>query len=44
MTVHLTGLRPARLDYLRFLRDRSRTVRMVPTTSLAGLYQGWGVK
>lgn len=44
MTVHLTGLRPHPLDYLRFVRDRSRTVRMVPTGSLAGLYQGWGVK
>ena len=30
--------------YPRFLRDRSRAVRMVPTTSLAGLYQGRGVK
>jgi len=44
MTVHLTGLRPDPSDYLRFLRDRSRTVRMRPTTSLSGVYQGWGVK
>lgn len=44
MTVHLTGLRPHPLDYLRFLFDRSRSVRMVPTASLSGVYQGWGVK
>lgn len=44
MTIHLIGLRPHPLDYVRFLRDRSRSVRMVPTASLAGLYQGWGVK
>lgn len=44
VTIYLTGLRVAPFDYLRFLRDRSRTVRMVPTASLAGVYQGWGVK
>jgi 2-polyprenyl-6-hydroxyphenyl methylase/3-demethylubiquinone-9 3-methyltransferase len=44
MTVHLTGLRPDPVDYLRFVRDRSRSVRMRPTASLASVYQGWGVK
>ena len=44
MTIHLNGLRPHPIDYVRFLRDRGRTVRMVPTTSLAGVYQGWSVK
>jgi 2-polyprenyl-6-hydroxyphenyl methylase/3-demethylubiquinone-9 3-methyltransferase len=44
MTAHLTGLRPHPLDYVRYLRDRTRSVRMVPTASLAGLYQGWAVK
>lgn len=40
----LRGLRVHPLDYLRFLRDRSHAVRMVPTRSLAALYQGSGVK
>jgi 2-polyprenyl-6-hydroxyphenyl methylase / 3-demethylubiquinone-9 3-methyltransferase len=40
----LRGLQPHPLDYLRFLRDRSSGVRMVPTRSLAALYQGSGVK
>jgi 2-polyprenyl-6-hydroxyphenyl methylase / 3-demethylubiquinone-9 3-methyltransferase len=38
------GLRPSVPDYLRFLFSRSRPVRMVPTRSLAALYQGWGTK
>lgn len=39
------GLRPRGPDYLRFLlRDRGRPVRMVPTRSLAGVYQGVGRK
>lgn len=42
--VALTGLQPHPLDYLRFLRDRSRTVRMTRVRSLAALYQGAGVK
>lgn len=40
----LRGLRPHARDYLRFLRDRRRTVRFVPVRSLRALYQGWGVK
>jgi len=44
MTVTLQGLQPHPLDYLRFLADRSRTVRMVPSRSLAALYRGSGVK
>lgn len=42
--LRVRGLKPAPLDYLRFLLDRSRPVRMVPTRSLAALYQGVGVK
>lgn len=42
--VRLRGLRPAATDYVRFLADRRRRVRMVPTRSLAGLYQGIGRK
>ncbi|MBW3613843.1 MAG: methyltransferase domain-containing protein [Actinobacteria bacterium] len=42
--VSLSGLRPSGVDYLRFLVDRSRTVRMLPTGSLAGVYQGVGRK
>ena len=38
------GLRPAALDYLRFLVSRRRPVRMIPTRSLAALYQGRGTK
>ncbi len=34
------GLRVSAPDYLRFLRDRSATVRMVRTRSLAALYAG----
>jgi len=39
------GLRPRGSDYLRFLLvDRARPVTMVPTRSLAGVYQGVGRK
>jgi 2-polyprenyl-6-hydroxyphenyl methylase / 3-demethylubiquinone-9 3-methyltransferase len=38
------GLRPSVPDYIRFLFDRHRPVRMLPTRSLAGLYQGRGTK
>lgn len=38
------GLRPSVPDYLLFLLSRSRPVRMVPTRSLAALYQGKGTK
>ncbi len=44
IAVSMRGLQPHPLDYLRFLLDRSRSVRMVPTRSLAALYQGSGVK
>lgn len=44
VAVTLHGLQAHPLDYLRFLADRSRTVRMVPTRSLAALYCGSGVK
>jgi len=44
VAVTLRGLRPHPLDYLRFLPDRSKTVRMTPVRSLAALYFGSGVK
>jgi 2-polyprenyl-6-hydroxyphenyl methylase / 3-demethylubiquinone-9 3-methyltransferase len=44
IAVSLRGLQPHPLDYVRFLLDRSRPVRMIPTRSLAALYQGSGVK
>lgn len=38
------GLRPAMRDYMRFLFDRRRPVRMVRTKSVALVYQGIGTK
>jgi 2-polyprenyl-6-hydroxyphenyl methylase/3-demethylubiquinone-9 3-methyltransferase len=38
------GLRPSLIDYVRFLLDRNRPVRMLPTRFLGGLYQGRGTK
>ena len=40
----VTGLRFAVPDYAAFLVSRRRAVRMVPTKSLAGVYQGVGSK
>ena len=40
----LRGLEPHAGDYLRFLVDRGRSVRMRPVPRLAGVYQGIGVK
>jgi 2-polyprenyl-6-hydroxyphenyl methylase/3-demethylubiquinone-9 3-methyltransferase len=40
VAVQVRGLRPSVVDYLRFLADRSHQVRMVPTHSTGGLYQG----
>jgi 2-polyprenyl-6-hydroxyphenyl methylase / 3-demethylubiquinone-9 3-methyltransferase len=44
--VHLAvwGLRPSVVDYLRFLLNRDRLVRMLPTKSTALVYQGVGKK
>jgi 2-polyprenyl-6-hydroxyphenyl methylase / 3-demethylubiquinone-9 3-methyltransferase len=42
--LQLRGLRFAIPDYLAFLVSRKRAVRMVPTGSLAAVYQGWGRK
>ena len=42
--LQLQGLRFSVRDYVGFLRNRERPVRMVPTRSLAGVYQGWGRK
>jgi 2-polyprenyl-6-hydroxyphenyl methylase / 3-demethylubiquinone-9 3-methyltransferase len=38
------GLRFSVPEYLAFLARRDRPVRMVPTRSLAAVYQGWGRK
>lgn len=38
------GLRPSARDYLRFLSNRQRPVRMLRTRSLAVVYQGVGKK
>ncbi len=38
------GIRPSARDYARFLVDRTHPVRMVPTPSLALVYQGAGRK
>lgn len=40
----LVGLRPAALDYLRWVAGRRAEVRMLPTRSTAGLFQAVGVK
>jgi 2-polyprenyl-6-hydroxyphenyl methylase/3-demethylubiquinone-9 3-methyltransferase len=40
----LTGLRPDPVGYVRWLGRRADSVRMVPTRSTAGLFQGVGVK
>jgi 2-polyprenyl-6-hydroxyphenyl methylase/3-demethylubiquinone-9 3-methyltransferase len=38
------GLRPAAIEYLSFVLGQRADVRMVPTRSLAGVYQGVGRK
>jgi 2-polyprenyl-6-hydroxyphenyl methylase/3-demethylubiquinone-9 3-methyltransferase len=42
--LEVTGIRPSARDYARFLFDRHRSVRMVPTRSPALVYRGVGVK
>ena len=42
--LEVRGLRPSFIDYLRFLVRRRRPVRMLPTRSLAAVYQGIGRK
>lgn len=42
--LRMRGLRPAAGQYLSFLAGRRSSVRMFPTRSLAGVYQGIGVK
>lgn len=44
MTLGLRGLRVSARDYMTFLVVRRRPVRMLPTRSLAGVYQGVGRK
>jgi 2-polyprenyl-6-hydroxyphenyl methylase/3-demethylubiquinone-9 3-methyltransferase len=44
VTLRTWGLRPSVVDYARFLRDRSRPVRMIRTRSTAVVYQGIGTK
>jgi len=42
--VRMRGLRPAAGQYLSFLAGRRSSVNMLPGRSLAGVYQGIGVK
>lgn len=44
VTLRTRGLRVHPLDYLRFLLDRHRPVRLVPATTALTLYQGIGFK
>lgn len=44
VVLRLSGLRPAALDYLRWVLRRRSDVRMVPTRLTAGLFQGVGTK
>jgi 2-polyprenyl-6-hydroxyphenyl methylase/3-demethylubiquinone-9 3-methyltransferase len=44
ITLRVWGIRPSARDYARFLADRSHPVRMVPTRSVAVVYQGVGKK
>jgi 2-polyprenyl-6-hydroxyphenyl methylase/3-demethylubiquinone-9 3-methyltransferase len=44
VALRLIGLRPAALDYLRWLARRRADVRMLPTRSTAGLFQAVGTK
>jgi len=42
--LQLVGLRPSVLDFTAWLAHRREEVRMLPTRSTAGLFQGWGTK
>lgn len=42
--LEVAGLRPSARDYVRFLFDRRRAVRMVATRSPALVYRGVGIK
>ena len=42
--LQLSGLRPSAVDYVQWLVGRRTSVRMVPTGSTAGLFQGVGIK
>jgi 2-polyprenyl-6-hydroxyphenyl methylase/3-demethylubiquinone-9 3-methyltransferase len=44
VSLSLNGLRPAAVDYAMWLISRRDEVRMVPTRSTAGLFQGVGTK
>jgi 2-polyprenyl-6-hydroxyphenyl methylase/3-demethylubiquinone-9 3-methyltransferase len=44
IALRVSGLQPTSGDYLRFLLDRRRPVRMRRTRSLSAVYQGVGVK
>jgi 2-polyprenyl-6-hydroxyphenyl methylase/3-demethylubiquinone-9 3-methyltransferase len=44
VALEVWGLRPSAREYAAFLLGRRRTVTMVPTASLAGVYQGRGLK
>ena len=44
VVLRVWGLRPSVVDYARFLIDRRRPVRMLPTKSPGLVYQGIGTK
>ena len=44
VSLSLNGLRPSAVDYVRWLMARRSDVRMVRTSSTAGLFQGHGTK
>jgi 2-polyprenyl-6-hydroxyphenyl methylase/3-demethylubiquinone-9 3-methyltransferase len=44
ISLRVWGIRPSARHYARFLADRSHLVRMVPTRSVAVVYQGVGRK
>lgn len=44
VALRLQGLRPSATDYVRWLLGNKEDVRMLPTRSTAGLFQGFGIK
>lgn len=44
VSLDVWGLRPSAIDYVKFLTDRRRSVRMVRTRSTSGVFQGLGLK
>jgi 2-polyprenyl-6-hydroxyphenyl methylase / 3-demethylubiquinone-9 3-methyltransferase len=44
VVLRLAGLRPSAVDYLAWLAGRRTDVRMLRTSTTAGLFQAWGTK